>query len=124
MIYNIQIKLALKKGMEGGWSLIASKEMLDMLKKAKVQRTHNEAASCSSSPLAIRHRQDTPLAAKDEPINAGTVCQEMNIEEMDEDKDTEKANSDNSENDSDSSSGKNSDMDDWHDTYALRAGHG
>ena len=35
MLYNIQNRLGLNKRMDGGWSLTASKQMLDMLRKSK-----------------------------------------------------------------------------------------
>ena len=51
MLYNIQNRLGLMKGMDGGWSITASKQMLEMLKKSK--NRNKQPASSSSAPLAI-----------------------------------------------------------------------
>ena len=128
MLYNIQNRLGLMKGMDGGWSIAASKQMLEMLKKSK--NRNKQSASSSSAPLAITDK-DQVMAIEDQK------------EETDEDKETVKAKSDDSSDDGESSRGDTSSDEtsendgslstastpspvdlstwtsDWHDTYVC-----
>ncbi|CAE6920941.1 unnamed protein product [Symbiodinium sp. CCMP2592] len=128
MLYNIQGRLGLMKGMDGGWSITASKQLLDMLKKAK--NRSNQATSSSSAPLAIGDKDQVMAIMDQEGKN-------------DEDKETVKATSDSSSDDGESNWGDTSSDEasknsgsastastpspvdlstwtsDWHDTYVC-----
>ncbi|CAE7230314.1 unnamed protein product [Symbiodinium natans] len=72
VIYNIQMRLGLSKGHDGGWSGKASQMILETLGKAKKSRTTSQA-TCST-PLALENSASDPLAIQHRVLEEGTAA--------------------------------------------------
>ena len=67
MIYNIQGRLGLTKGLDGGWSETASKMILEMLGKAKKSRTTSRATSSIQDGISEEDASSVNMDSGHEP---------------------------------------------------------
>ena len=123
MIYNIQGRLGLTKGLDGGWSETASKMILEMLGKAKKSRTTSRATSSIQDGISEEDASSVNMDSGHEPN------QPTNPEMSGNDSESHSSGSDDDNQSNQTSSSYTASTpspvdlmrreSDWHDTYVC-----